>query len=239
MHPAPPGPPTPHAAPPAESPAPPAESPALPALLVIGANGGIGLATVQQALALPYRVIALVRDPAKLPLTHPHLQIVKGDVLQPETYAPCLPGVVAVISALGVRHNRPTTLYSRGNAILLEQMQHAGVRRIFCISASGLDLNPTHPFIVRWFTRNVLQRILRNMYADLRRMETLVRDSALDWTLVRPPRLTDKAVTGQYRMAIDQPLPNGYSIARADVAHFMLNNIAAEGLFRKTVEIGY
>ena len=213
--------------------------PALPTLLVIGANGGIGLATVQQSLALPYRVIALVRDPAKLPLTHPHLQIVKGDVLQPETYASCLPGAVAVISALGVRHNRPTTLYSQGNAILLEQMQRAGVRRIFCISASGLDTNPTHPLIVRWFTRNVLQKVLRNMYADLRQMEAIVKNSPLDWTLVRPPRLTDKEVTGQYRMAIDQPLPRGYSISRADVAHFMLNNIAADGLFRKTVEVGY
>ena len=225
MHPAPPGLSTPH--------------PTLPTLLVIGANGGIGLATVQQSLALPYRVIALVRDPTKLQLTHPHLQIVKGDVLQPETYASYLPGAVAVISALGVRHNRPTTLYSRGNAILLEQMQRAGVRRIFCISASGLDTNPTHPFIVRWFTMNVLQKVLRNMYADLRQMEAIVKNSPLDWTLVRPPRLTDKAATGQYRMAIDQPLPRGYSIARADVAHFMLNNIAAEGLFRKTVEVGY
>jgi putative NADH-flavin reductase len=207
--------------------------------LVIGANGGIGLHSVQQALALSFRVIALVRDPAKLPLTHPQLQVVKGDVLQPETYAAQLPGVVAVISALGVRHNRPTTLYSRGNAMLLEQMERAGVRRIFCISASGLDTNPTHPFIVQWLTRHVLQRILRNMYADLRQMETLVRDSPLDWTIVRPPRLTDKAVTGQYRVAIDQPLPRGYSIARADVAHFMLHNIAAEGLFRRKVEVGY
>jgi putative NADH-flavin reductase len=214
--------------------------PALPTLLIIGANGGIGLATVQQALASEhYKVIAIVRNPAKLPLTHPHLLIAKGDVLQPATYAAHLPGVAAVISALGVRHREPTTLYSRGNAILLEQMQRAGVRRIFCISASGLDVNPTHPFLVRWFTKNVLQKILRNMYADLRRMEALIQHSSLDWTLVRPPRLTDKAATGQYRVSIDQPLPACYSIARADVAHFMLNGISNQDLFKKRVEIGY
>lgn len=163
---------------------------ALPTLLVVGANGGIGLATVRRALAMSYRVIALVRDPSKLPLTHPQLLIVKGDVLQPENYNAYLPGVVAVISALGVRHHRPTTLYSQGNA-------------------------------------------------DLRRMEALFKDNPLDWTLVRPPRLTDKAATGHYRVSIDQPLPGCYSIARADVKHFMLNNIAAEGLFQKKVEIGY
>jgi putative NADH-flavin reductase len=212
---------------------------ALPTLLVVGANGGIGLATVQQALAFEYRVIALVRDPTKLLLTHPQLLVVKGDVLEPVTYAAHLPGALAVISALGVRHRQPTTLYSQGSAILLEQMQRAGVRRLFCISASGLEVNPSHPFIVRWLTRNVLQQLLRNMYADLRRMESLIKDSPLDWTLVRPPRLTDKPATGHYRVAIDQPLDKGYSIARADVAHFMLNNIAAEGLFRRKVEIGY
>jgi putative NADH-flavin reductase len=214
--------------------------PALPTLLVIGANGGIGLATVQQALdSEHYKVIALVRDPAKLPLTHPRLLVAKGDVLQPATYAAHLPGVAAVISALGVRRRQPTTLYSRGNAILMEQMEHAGVRRIFCISASGLAINPTHPFLVRWLTKNVLQKILSNMYADLRRMETLIQDSTLDWTLIRPPRLTDKAATCKYRMAIDQPLPGGYSIARADVAYFMLNGISNQDLFKKRVEIGY
>jgi putative NADH-flavin reductase len=212
---------------------------ALPTLLVVGANGGIGLATVRQALAMSYRVIALVRDPSKLPLAHPQLLIVKGDVLQPETYNAYLPGVVAVINALGVRHRRPTTLYSQGNAVLLEQMKLAGVSRIFCISASGLEINSTHPFIVRWFTRYLLQRLLRNMYADLRRMEALFKDNPLDWTLVRPPRLTDKAATGHYRVSIHQPLPGCYSIARADVAHFMLNNITAEGLFQKKVEVGY
>ena len=219
------------------SPSPSMENRPLPAILIIGANGGIGRQTVDIALAAGYQVTALLRNPANLPLTHPNLQIVKGDVFQHPTYAPYLVGKTAVVSALGTKSTQPTTLYSAGNAILLQQMQLAGASRIFCISASGLDVNPTHSVIVRWLTKNVLQKILRNMYADLRLMEKLVKQSELDWTIIRPPRLTNKPATGHYRIAIDRTLDKAYAIARADVAHFMLNNIFNPTTFRATVEI--
>ena len=206
-------------------------------ILVIGANGGIGRQTVDIALARGYQVTALLRNPANLPLVHPNLQIVKGDVFQPETYATHLAGKTAVISALGTTSTQPTTLYSEGNAILLQEMKKAGVKRAFFISASGLDINLTHPFIVRWFTKNVLQRILRNMYADIRVMERIVKTSDACWTIIRPPRLTDKPVTGHYRIAIDKTLDRAYAIARADVAHFMINNLEKVETFNATVEI--
>ena len=206
-------------------------------ILVIGANGGIGRQTVDIALARGYQVTALLRNPAKLPLIHPNLQIVKGDVFQPGTYTAHLAGKSAVISALGTTSTQPTTLYSEGNAILLQEMKKAGVQRAFFISASGLDINLTHPFIVRWFTKNVLQRILRNMYADIRVMERIVKTSDACWTIIRPPRLTDKPVTGHYRIAIDKTLDRAYAIARADVAHFMINNLEKVETFNATVEI--
>ncbi len=208
-------------------------------IMVIGAGGGIGLQVVKQALAAGYKVKALVRNPEKLPLRHEDLSIIKGDVLKPETYSFSLPGVSAVISALGAHGTGPTSLYSAGNRVLLEEMKRAGVSRMYCISASGLDVNPTHPFIVRWLTRNLLQRILRNMYADQRIMESIVRASHLNWTIVRPPRLTDKPVTGNYRTAIDQMLRKPYTIARADVAHFMLHSLSDERTFGHLVEVAY
>jgi putative NADH-flavin reductase len=208
-------------------------------ILVIGANGGIGRQVVEQALDAGYKVKALVRDPAKIGMEHVNLSIIKGDVLKPESYSHSLQGVSAVISALGARGTGPTTLYSSGNEMLLKQMERAGVSRMYCISASGLDVNPSHPFLVRWLTKHVLQRILSNMYADQRVMESLVRASPLDWTIVRPPRLTDKPVTGRYRTTIDQMLIKPYSIARADVAHFMLHSLSDERTFRHLVEVAY
>jgi uncharacterized protein YbjT (DUF2867 family) len=64
--------------------------------------------------------------------------------------------------------------------------------------------------------------MFRAHYADLARMEDVVRASGLDWTVSRPPKLTDKPLTGRYRTAIDRNVRGGFSISRADVAHHML-----------------
>ena len=77
------------------------------------------------------------------------------------------------------------------------------------------------------------------MYDDLRLMEDTIKETDTDWTIVRPPRLTDKPVTGEYRFAINSFLKNCLSISRADVAHFMINNITNEATYRTTIEIGY
>jgi putative NADH-flavin reductase len=211
----------------------------VPSIVVVGANGGIGRQTVDLALAADYHVTALLRNPANLPLTHPNLQIVKGDVFQPLTFAPYLAGKTAVISALGTTSKQPTTLYSEGNAILLQEMKKAGVERAFFISASAIVISPLQPLVVRLLTKYVLQKILRNMYADITVMEQLIKAGDACWTIVRPPRLTDKQATGHYRVAIDGHLKNGFAISRADVAHFMINNLDNKDTFNATVEIAY
>lgn len=89
-------------------------------LFIARANGGIGRQAVEQALAAEHQVTALVRDPAKLPLSHPNLHIVQGDIQKSETFAHFLQNQDAVISPLGVSGglfgDKPTTLYSGGNA---------------------------------------------------------------------------------------------------------------------------
>jgi putative NADH-flavin reductase len=77
------------------------------------------------------------------------------------------------------------------------------------------------------------------MYDDLRKMEKLVKKSDSTWTIMRPPQLTDKPVTGNYRFAINNFLKNCLSISRADVAHFIINNIGNEATYKTTIEIGY
>jgi hypothetical protein len=77
------------------------------------------------------------------------------------------------------------------------------------------------------------------MYADLRAMERLIRESDANWTIVRPPRLTDKPATGRYRWSVNSWLRNALSISRADVAHFMLHHLQDESTYRGVVEIAY
>ncbi len=208
-------------------------------ILIIGANGGIGRQAVEIALAAGHSVTALLRDPAKLTLTHAKLKVVKGDIMQPETFENYLDNKDAIISALGVKAIKPTTLYSEGNGNLLKAMKVRGIKRAFFISASAIEVSPVQPFFVKVFTKYILQKILKNVYADQRIMEALIKESDSDWTIMRPCRLIDKPVTGNYRVAINGFLKKCLTISRADVAHFMINNINNEETYKTIIEIAY
>ena len=213
-------------------------------ILIIGANGGIGRQSVDLALKANHHVTAVLRDPTKLPLTHPNLTLVKGDIFHPETFHQSLSTTDLVISAIGVSgggfgSDKPTTLYSAGNATLIKAMEQAGTRRVFFISASAIEISPVLPFYVRFAEKFIVQKLLRHMYADLRQMEALIKKSGLDWTIIRPPQLTDKAVTGHYRTAINSFLKNCLKISRSDVAHFMIHQAHNEAIYKAIVEIGY
>ena len=212
-------------------------------IVVIGANGGIGRQAVEIALNAGHHVTAIVRNPANLVLAHPNLETVKGDIMQPATFEKYLANKDMVLSAIGVRGglmgDKPTTLYSQGNANLLQVMKKTGIRRVFFISASAVEISPVLPLVVRWVARNIIQKLLRNMYADLRVMEQLVKGSDTDWTIMRPPRLVDKPATGHYRIEVNGFLRNCLTISRAEVAHFMVHNLANASTYKTTIEIGY
>jgi putative NADH-flavin reductase len=210
-------------------------------LLIIGANGGIGQQCVEQALQAGHHVTALVRNPANLPLTHPNLTIVKSDITISGTYEKYFEGQDAVLSTLGVSGgilgDRPTTLYSQGAVNTLQAMRQHSINRAFFISASALDVSPVIPFYVRFVAKYIIQKLLKHMYADLRLMEQAIKESPINWTIMRPPQLTDLPLTGNYRVAVNHFLKNCLRISRADVAHFMLNHIADNATYKATVEI--
>lgn len=212
-------------------------------LLIIGANGGIGRQCVELALNAGHRVTALVRNPANLPLIHQNLEVVQGDLMKPATLEKYLVGKDAVISAIGVKGgmfgDKPTTLYSEGNANLLQAMESMGVKRAFFISASAIEISPVIPFFIRLVAKYVIQRLLKHMYADLRQMESIIKGSDAKWTIIRPPQLTDQPVTGHYRTAINNWLKDCLKISRADVAHFIIHNINNPAIIKTTVEIAY
>ncbi|MEP6613821.1 MAG: SDR family oxidoreductase [Mucilaginibacter sp.] len=212
-------------------------------LLIIGANGGIGRQCVELALKAGHHVTALLRNPGKLKITHTNLQVIKGDIMLPGALEQALENQDVVISAIGVSggvgSDKPTTLYSQGNANLLQAMNKKGVSRAFFISASAVEISPILPFYVRWAAKYILQKLLKNMYGDLRIMEQLIKESNSNWTIIRPPRLTDKPATGNYRTAINIFLKNALSISRGDVAHYVINNLNNTATYQSVIEIGY
>lgn len=212
-------------------------------VLVIGGSGGIGKQCIRVALDRGCYVTAILRTPSKLTIQHPNLNIVQGDVNSPAQIIPYLKNKDVVISAVGASGgllaDKPTTLYSDIAKLILSKLDNVANTHIFLISASGVELSPVLPFYVRFFARYVLQKLLRHMYSDLLKMESLVKQSSANYTIIRPPQLTDGEATENYRVAINQFLRNGLKISRADVAHFIINHIDDSAISRATVEIGY
>jgi uncharacterized protein YbjT (DUF2867 family) len=207
---------------------------------VFGATGGIGGQVVQQALDAGHRVAAVVRDPARLKLRdHPALEVyaVPG-LTAPEPLLAALDGADAAISGVGARGPRDTTVASTTVRGILGALERTGVRRFVAVSA--VPVGPV-PEGESWLNRRVLLplvgRALRGIYADLRRMEDEIRRSRTDWTVVRPPRLTDKPLTGRYRTVVGGNVPRGTAIARADVAHAMLAALEDPSTVRQAVGV--
>lgn len=212
-------------------------------LLIIGANGGIGKQCVITALEAGHYVTAVLRTPANLSIIHDHLEIVQGDIMHPDALEKHIQNQDVVISAIGTRggffSDKPTTLYSQGNMNILQGMGKTGVKRAFFISASAIEISPVLPWFVRFVEKYIVQKLLKHMYADLREMEKQVRRSNGSWTIIRPPQLIDGPQTGNYRIAINSFLKNCLKVSRADVAHFIINNILNTDTYKGIVEIGY
>jgi putative NADH-flavin reductase len=179
-------------------------------------------------------VTALARRPDALAIQHERLTMLRGDVLESTTLAQPLAGQDAVVSALGVHSRAPTSVFSAGLSNIMQAMKTAGVRRLICISAAGLDPGPG---LLRSISKSILYRMLRHAYEDMRRMEALVKESGLDWTIIRAPMLTNKPRSGEYQIAANSHLSRGWSIPRADLADYIVTHLADPGSYRALVEI--
>jgi putative NADH-flavin reductase len=217
-------------------------------LTIFAATGGIGRQLLEQALAAGHDVTAVVRDPTKL---SGEVRSVTADLAAPDPAAleSAVEGAGAVLSGLGARSASEAGIASRGTRAIVQAMQAARVRRIVAVSAApvgtvpspGRPKPPKHDPGDGFFMRNLLSPLtkvtFRKTYADLALMEDVLRDSALDWTVVHPPRLTDKPLTSSYRTAYGQNLRCGLFVSRADVAHLMLRVLEQPETVRQTIGI--
>lgn len=193
-------------------------------LLVIGATGGTGIEVVRQALADGHHVTALARDPARLPVQHSALRVVRGDVLDPAALSDALANAQAVISALGVRLGQaPGTTRSRGTAALVTAMRSADVGRLVAVSTVGTTgSRPAQSVVSRW----LLPRLIgAERLAEADAQESVIADSRMTWTIVRPPRLIDGAATGRVQSAVGLRTSMRSQIRRADLARFLLDEV--------------
>jgi putative NADH-flavin reductase len=210
-------------------------------LTIFGASGKTGRRLVEQALAAGHTVTAVVRDPTRLPTRHQRLQVVTADVLDPAAIRPAVAGADAVVSVLGPRSSRNrSSISSAGTASILAAMQAAGTRRLVVVSAAPVasdDHGTTLP--QRLLAGPLLRRLLGGLYADMATMEDTVRRSGVDWTILRPPWLSDGPRTGSYRKAKDSNLRGGARISRADLAEAILASLQDPDTVKATIAISY
>jgi putative NADH-flavin reductase len=208
-------------------------------IIVFGPTGGTGLQVVEQALAAGHAVTAVARRPEAVTTKHPNLRVVKGDVLEPTTLTDALTGADVVLSALGSHSGRqPTDVYSRGMKNIRAAMNAAGVRRIVALSAVPVSQPEEKNPFDRYVMHPLLGLFFKGSYDDLRRMEADLRTAKdVDWTVLRPPRLSNKPARHHYRMAVESQLKRAEDISRADLAEAMLNVIDDPALFHKVVVV--
>ena len=208
-------------------------------ILIFGASGRTGLQLVEQALEAGYFVTAVVRRPEKFTLGHKNLYVHKGDVLDLNSFNHVMKGHDVILSALGATSTAPTTVFSEGVRNMIQAMNVSGLSRLVVLSALAVEINPIMPWWQRLFIRYILQPILKNMYADTLKMEYILKQSRLDWTIMRPPQLVDKKVSGQYRVEVGNHLSGANRISRADLAHYIIHHLFDERIYRTTVEMAY
>jgi uncharacterized protein YbjT (DUF2867 family) len=209
-----------------------------PKVVVFGATGPTGQRIVSRALEQGYRIVAAARHPAAVRIDRPEVEVVSVDVADPRAdLDPLIKGAVGVLSALGSRGRRPTMVYSTGIRRIAEAMGRQQVRRLICISSDGIDIPPGLPWPQRVVMAQVIQRLFRQQYADMTRMEAYLDGVPLDWTVIRAPRLTDGPPTGRTRVSLDQPILDGGSLRRTDLAEFMLGAIDRPDTYRRRVHL--
>ena len=210
-------------------------------LIIFGSTGGTGRQLVAQALEKGYDVTAFARSPEKLDQKHQDLKVVKGNVLDFSSVERAIQGQDAVLCSLGMSNIRDKSqLRANAKKNIICAMQKTTVKRFICQSALGAgDSYEALPFHYKYL---IAPLFMRHLYADHNMQENYIKKSQLDWTIVRPAILTNGKQTGSYWHGIaaaNKSITLKIKISRADVADFMLKQLADDTYLHKTSIVSY
>ncbi|MGX5831034.1 NAD(P)-dependent oxidoreductase [Mesorhizobium sp. 43Arga] len=207
-------------------------------ILVLGATGATGRLIVSKALAEGHEVVALVRSKAKAG-DLAGAELIEGDARDAAALTRAIAGCDAVVSSLGTAMSpfREVTLLSTATRALVGVMEQQNIRRLVCITGLGAGDSRGHGGF--FFDRLLLPVMLRKVYEDKDRQEDAIRGSTLDWTIVRPMVLNDKPARGHIKTLTDLAGVHGGTIARADVADFVVQQLTADTWLRKSPLISW
>jgi putative NADH-flavin reductase len=203
-------------------------------VVIFGSTGKTGVELVKQALEQGHSVTAFVRDPARLAVENDNLTIVTGDVFNPSSVVKAIEGQDAVICALGAGSDlKKTTVRTTGTINIINSMQKNNIKRLIVVTAMGVGESWN---TLSLFNKFFFATLLRSSRDDHETQEAAVKESGLDWTIVRPSGLTETPRTGIYDVG-ENILATTSKIARADIADLILKEVEENALIGKAVTI--
>jgi putative NADH-flavin reductase len=207
-------------------------------IAVFGASGRTGREFVRQALDAGHEVTAFVRNPGAFELRHERLRVVVGDTMRDDAkVAEAVRGQDAVVSALGRRNSlKSANLFRTSLKSIVSAMERGGVRRLLVVSAFGVGESGRDAPLV---SRIMFRLLLTDLFADKKASEEDLKRSSVDWTIAYPVMLTNGPLTGKYRVGERLVLTGMPTIARADVAHFILSQLESRDYVRKIAILSY
>jgi putative NADH-flavin reductase len=207
-------------------------------IVVFGASGGIGKQVVRQALEAGHQVTAFVRNPDKLSLDHSNLRICQGDVTDSVNVEQVVAGQGAVISALGPTRPPVPGMMESAAKNIISVMQKHGLKRLLSTTGAGVRDPEDQPKLFDKMMKTLLTFMAKEVLQDSEANVNLIRDSNLDWTIVRFPRLLDGAHTGKYGVGYVGK-NSGSQLLRADGVDFILKELEKGDYINKTPIVSY
>lgn len=201
-------------------------------LIIFGATGETGRRLTREALDEGHEVAVFVRKPSKLEeaginRSHGRLRVIKSNIHYAQCVDAAIKGQDAVLSALGQTKNSSGDVATVAATNMVPAMKRYGVNRLVSLVCAGVA-DAEDPSSLRHKMMRALMKVTtRRIHNDAELHAEIVRKSGLDWTLVRPPRLTNEPKKGNYRTGYMNLGPRD-TISRADLADFMLT-LATEG----------
>ena len=209
-------------------------------VIIFGATGFSGQGILAEALKQGHKVTILVRDASKIPIRHQNLTIVEGNVLNTQTVASVLHHQEAVIQCLGVGgkgDGKPSTFISDATKIIVDEMQKQNIKRL--IAMSNVGAGNSIAFQPWFFTKIILpyfMKWLKVIIEDKNRMEPIIMNSNLDWTIVRCPNIVDKPAKGTCNATLDGKGLK-LSVTLPDLSKFMVEQLKQKAFIKQAPSV--
>ena len=208
-------------------------------IAIFGATGKVGRHLVDQALERGDEVTVLARDASKLTTQrHERLKVVQGDVLDPEDVEQAVVGTRAVLSAIGHTKTSQKDVLSEGIKNIVAAMNEHGVRRLVSLTGAGVRDPKDDPKLVDRAIGALLKLLQRDLLKDSIRQARLIKESDLEWVIVRAPVLVEGEKKGEYRIGY-VGIESGTRLSRADLADFMLKQTTDDTYLHRAPVISY